>query len=969
VRKFYYFIFFLIHCKVGLAQDPFFTHFGADEGLVALANFNVVQDNKNLIWVGSEEGLFYYDGKQFTLVKSKQATTKGVFNLQKDENGELWCSTISGHIFKVKNKKLVLFKDLSSELKGAFAHLIVLENNIFFLSQTESFQLDKQTAKIKKRLNAQVSKVIKTKTGFYYYNINSLNTLTYVEEVNNEIHTTILRENKDLDFGNFQSLKLFGKSVLIRDRDKKCFSINERTKELDLIQLPNPLKQIQVYTSKDLDGVSWLLTSKGIIQLTKEKSGFVIKNHFFKKYQITDLFVDNEGNLWCTTLYNGVIVIPNLAVTKQYILSDDDDIIFIEKATDNLLLLGTQKGFLVVYNISDESFEKIEIPNSRPVNRIYYNSDSNKAFISTNGTNSYVYSLTDKSLTDYGTEFTTAKGFAEVSKDSLLYLSYRGVLLYKNIQKNTAFKEIARKRPISVHYDTKNKQSYISYIDGTLCYNNQFEATPVKYHNKRIIFSSFAGTQKSLWGLSDNKLYLLRNTQIKDSLTVNDGLLNSQIRGVLGEGNQIWIVTEKGVQKFNELTREITTIKLKDENSIKFKQPVYAGKSLWIPGNSYLCKLSDKNKDLFKKNEIPDAYISEVIIGGKTVSIEASYLLPYNTNDITFQLRANGFLANKQHVFQYKLKGFDNDWQTAELNEDIVRYIGIPSGKYEFLIRTKALHGEIGKIAIPTLIQVKKPFWDTWWFYVLVLLLAIIALIFYFRFKIKIKEEEGQRELEKVILDSRISKLKLENLRSQMNPHFIFNSLGAIQDYVMKNEKYLASDYLVKFSRLIRLYLNHSRLNTITLKEELHSLEIYIALEQLRFENKFNVQLNVDQKLNQEQVQVPPLFIQPFVENAIKHGLVHKSTSGNLWIDINSISKNVIQITVEDDGIGREKSAEINKKRRGHQSFAVSATEERINLYKKEKLFEIEVGFKDKFSGNKKATGTKVIITIKKTKK
>ncbi|MEQ3499589.1 histidine kinase [Tenacibaculum sp. SSH1-16] len=247
-----------------------------------------------------------------------------------------------------------------------------------------------------------------------------------------------------------------------------------------------------------------------------------------------------------------------------------------------------------------------------------------------------------------------------------------------------------------------------------------------------------------------------------------------------------------------------------------------------------------------------------------------------------------------------------------------------------------------------------------------IFIISVLGIIIYYRIKLKWKEEEGERELERVILDSRISKLRLENLRSQMNPHFIFNSLGAIQDYVMKNEKYLASDYLVKFSRLIRMYLNHSRVNVILLKEELSSLEIYISLEQLRFENKFKVHFLVDKNINKDQIEVPPLFIQPFVENAIKHGLVHKKDRGNLWITIEENINKVLIITIKDDGVGRKKSSEINKKRKGHKSFAVNATQERVSLYKKEKLFDISVDFTDKVDENNNATGTIVTLKIKR---
>ena len=442
--------------------------------------------------------------------------------------------------------------------------------------------------------------------------------------------------------------------------------------------------------------------------------------------------------------------------------------------------------------------------------------------------------------------------------------------------------------------------------------------------------------------------------------------MQSQIKGILGKDNFLWIVTEKGIQRYDTDKELIKTINLTDKSAIKFKHPVVQNDYLWVPGNNFLCRIDVSIPDLMQPKTAPLAYISNVKIGGKEQEIKTKYELPYKTNDITFNFNANGFKASSKNVFQYKLLGFNTEWQTSELNDDVVRYIGIPSGKYEFLLRTKSLDGSIGEESKGIKIIVQKPFWENWWFIAAVFFTSVLAVVIYYRIKLQWKEKEGERELEKVILASRISKLRLENLRSQMNPHFIFNSLGAIQDYVMKNEKYLASDYLVKFSRLIRMYLNHSRVNVISLKEELSSLEIYIALEQLRFENKFKVHFLVDKNVNKDQFEVPPLFLQPFVENAIKHGLVHKKDQGNLWIIIKKETTNLLIVTIEDDGIGREKSSEINKKRQGHKSFAVNATQERVSLYKKEKLFDISVEFTDKVDENNKATGTVVTLKIKR---
>lgn len=960
------YIFVLLFFFLGklFSQEPFFKQFTSDDGLISLANYNIIQDKNNLIWLGSEEGLFFYDGKKFEQLKSDIVTTSGAFNLQKDTNGKIWFSTISGHIFKVENKKLVLFKDLSKELKGAFAHLIVMKNSVFFLSQKKSFQFDK-TGKIQTNLNAEISKTIKTKNGFYYYNLKEKNVLTHVTEKGGKIEFNKISYN--FNSGKIQLFNLY-KNVVVSLRKNENYLINTQNDSIYKEKLPKEIENLQVYNTKQNDNDFWLLTSKGIIIVEKKNDKFIVKKQFFKNYHFTDLLKDNEQNIWLTTLHNGVLVIPNMAIEKEMVLNEKDDIISIASIAKNDLLLGTQNGTLIRFNTKTKNTTKLSLFKERPVNKIHVNKELNEAYVSTNSTYGYKFNIATNTINKpLKNEFSTSKGFAQISKDSLVYLSYRNAVLYTNLKNNLTKVELENKRPISVFYDKYNLKTYISFIDETLIYNQKFQSTPILYKNKNIIFSDFKQTQnKIVWGVSKNKIYAINNAVITDSVTVHNGLIQSRIKGFSVNENNLWIVFSKGIQKYNTKTKELITIKLAEKEAIKFKSPLIKNNTLWIAGNPFLCKIDLLNKNLIKKKSTPKAYISNVFVEEQEQKKQTEYQLPYNVNSIAFKLKTNGFLASKQNVFEYKLKGYNNQWKTTELNEDIVRYIGIPSGNYEFLLRTKSLDGTLGEISEKIKVIVKEPFWKSIWFLITLFLLVTILVITYYKLKIIKQEQEAEKELEKVILDSRLSKLKLENLRSQMNPHFIFNSLGAIQDYVMKNERYLASDYLVKFSRLIRTYLNHSRLNKITLKEEIESLKIYMDLEQLRFENKFKIHFTVSENLAQETINVPPLFIQPFVENAIKHGLVHKKESGNLWILIKEQNEKTLKIIVEDDGVGRKKSSEINKKRNGHKSFAVNAIQERISLYKKEKLFDILVNFKDKISKTNISQGTLVTITIKK---
>lgn len=252
--------------------------------------------------------------------------------------------------------------------------------------------------------------------------------------------------------------------------------------------------------------------------------------------------------------------------------------------------------------------------------------------------------------------------------------------------------------------------------------------------------------------------------------------------------------------------------------------------------------------------------------------------------------------------------------------------------------------------------------------------LLLLASLFYFgRIKakkkaeliaIELKETQKRLAIEKQYRDS-----ELKALKAQMNPHFIFNALNSIQDYIVLNQKNLASDYLGKFADLIRNYLHFSDTGFISIPEEVHNLNLYLELEKLRFEEQLEYTFNVAENANSDAINIPTMLIQPYVENALKHGLLHKKDNRKLSVSISKISDKVIECIVEDNGIGREKSKEINAKREAqHKSFALKATTERLDLlnYGREKKIGIEI---IDLKENDKASGTKVVLKIPILKK
>ncbi|MEZ5002172.1 MAG: histidine kinase [Chitinophagales bacterium] len=240
-----------------------------------------------------------------------------------------------------------------------------------------------------------------------------------------------------------------------------------------------------------------------------------------------------------------------------------------------------------------------------------------------------------------------------------------------------------------------------------------------------------------------------------------------------------------------------------------------------------------------------------------------------------------------------------------------------------------------------------------------------LLLLLWFRFKIRTAKSLLLQQANQQSFDKKLADAEMNALRAQMNPHFLFNCLNSINSFIIKNEQELASEYLAKFSKLIRKVLSNSKESKITLSNELEALDLYIQMEQLRFNHKFQYVIEIDSEVETDYLEVPPLIIQPYVENCIWHGLMHKKDDmGMLKIKIFQENK-VLVCIIEDNGIGRNaaealksKSAEKNK------SFGMSITKERLNYVNSKNSLEANVEVIDLYDDKQKPLGTKVMIRI-----
>jgi hypothetical protein len=340
---------------------------------------------------------------------------------------------------------------------------------------------------------------------------------------------------------------------------------------------------------------------------------------------------------------------------------------------------------------------------------------------------------------------------------------------------------------------------------------------------------------------------------------------------------------------------------------------------------------------------------------GLAASLEYTDTITLTHKDYVFSLEfaAIHLTAPEKNRYAYTLEGFDEDWVYTQRR--FATYTNLDPGGYVFKVKASNNDGIWNDKGLSISIFIRPPFWRTWWFYALVsvLVASIVWTLYKFRVGQIRKEEKLKTEFNK-----RLADVEMTALRAQMNPHFLFNCLNSINRFIVRNDAETASNYLTKFSRLIRLILQNSKSPTIALKSELEALKLYIDMEEMRFENRFDYHIHVDDTIEVEYVEVPPLLLQPYVENAIWHGLMHKEAKGKLTIEITK-EGNRLRCMIEDNGIGRQKAQQLKRKSATrNKPMGMKITTDRLNLYQK----QTEVQVVDLLDLNGDPSGTRVIL-------
>ena len=519
---------------------------------------------------------------------------------------------------------------------------------------------------------------------------------------------------------------------------------------------------------------------------------------------------------------------------------------------------------------------------------------------------------------------------------------------------------------------------------------NRFDQTTGKFSNGldvngSAIFFIFEDSRNKVWiGTYRSGLYVYDHQSHKFSVfSDSTGLINNNmlVRGMTEDSaHLLWLNTDIGFIQLNAETKDAVLFGKSwgiDPNVTigngftSLQGEIYFGDSA-----GYYHFLPER----FKKDAVikPQPYVSKFFISNKQLIPGKDKILTQplsQTEKITLNHDQNNFAIEFNNIdfvtlepeknLLYKLDNYDEAWRKSS-DEKKAHYYNVLPGNYVFRVKSVNSHGIWAEQRI--VINVTPAWWNTWWFriaagiFLVALLYSLIRWRLHEKFNRQLELSEKEKKLAE--LQQQKTELEMQALRAQMNPHFIFNSLNSINNFILENDRIMASEYLNKFSKLVRMILQNSMASLISLESELESLKLYLELEALRFNYHFAYRITVPKELDIEGLKVPPLIIQPYAENAIWHGLMQKENKGLLDIEISQENDHLF-FKIADDGIGRQASAvAASKSATRHKSMGLQITADRITMMQRSNGTASPVTIIDLVHPDGSGAGTEVFIKI-----
>lgn len=902
-------------------QEPYYRTISTEDGLPSNTVHTVFTDSKGYIWFGTPNGAVRWDSKNFkTYTIEDGLPNNEVLGFFEDSLGRLWISTFSNELCYLKDK--VIYTKSSDKRLARFN--IILSSNVF---------------QFKNHL------IIQSSINNLIIDINSLDSVSQLNNLNYyysflEIDNKLLGYNWNGKTPNYTLFKVYkntysGSRIMVNDINKidNLILKNQFKTKILFSNPPFNYENIRTFFIDSVLGPEYNLAAK-----LKARTSL----HLF---EINKLLFSIEDNIKYYFKGNKSINLNSNNVLKLFEMNDE-----IHFLSDNR-----------IYNLRNKVYLNFNAKNLYNIEKL----DGNFNIASSNSGINIISKSSIKNLileSDlYGNfKYTSynkkTKSYFIGSSHNLLMLRNQKLTIIKPFKTYFGFLDSEGR----LWHSDLNKLYYCDNFIDTIYDTNEFSL-----NNKKTCFIREIQEDKysNIFFTTNDGIYIYdRKTNIKYSISKSNFLSSNECSKLIldNRDKSFWVATPMGINHIeyryhhNKLQFKLINRFLKDDGlpSNEINDILIKGDSVYVATPQGLSLIT--NKDYRPDTTLIPIHINEFKVNDSLLDYDTNIRLSSNQTNLEIDFSAIYYLRRDRIAIKYLLIR-NGDTSQYMLSETKLRLNALKSGDYELIISAYDIDYPYNNGRSKSFkFTIDPPFYQTWWFYSLILLgLAGLAYIVYKR-KLDRLREFSQYE-------KKISLLKLEALKAEMNPHFIFNCLSAIKDYVMQADVEKSQYYLGKLAKLIRLALYNSKDEFISLGEEIQFIDTYIELERMRFDDKFDFIKEFDLE-QYSHIQIPTMILQPFIENAIRHGKIGQlDKQGKLYLSIYD-QDDYLVFDIRDNGMGYKESQKLKATGAdSHRSMAMDIIQERIAIYNRSYQLKIRHEIRSLENNNYK---TQILVFI-----
>ena len=933
------FLFIAVNCA---AQQLAYKAFTVTDGLPSNCVYRVIEDDKGFLWVATDAGIARFDGKHFQVFTYKDGVPDNeVLAVVKENNGRIWinCFKQSPAYFDEVQNRFINAKDDSTlakikESTGNIYCYPLQAGGVMFVNEEGSFILrdEKLTVYyignhgdgllVKENKDGTVLKFgnysFDAAKRIYQARIYQVKADGYIDSLDIQEHYMFNYIKTAVDDGKLYAFLPVGKKCLIYS----CFNTHPIRFMLDSVSVPEPFNNF-AFTFSSV----YLLGNSGKIYVFDKKT---LKQQptIWGSYLPNSYYDDKQGNKWVCTIDKGLLLyrkkqFNNIPMPSNF---NSTNFLSIARKQDGTLLAGNYYGEVLenkgnLFAIKSTPNEGKLIFRQRKIelsqNKVFTFSESgtfanyNRAVVPPKST--FLYTKTAMAYND-SIIIVGQVGWMQ----KLNTVTEKVTLLYKTNKRVTALAK------------TQGGVIYYGSTDGLYAYD-YINSTGRELNQKNVLLRErvtglCVTADNIVWvATSGNGVLAVKDDKVILHVAEKEGIINNSTRTIAtGRPGQVWLGTVGGLSVINYTLRGDKISYAIQNLSVNDGLTNNVINEMLYDNDTVFAATADGISVIPANISIPQFNIPvqlvRVSINQRDTIVAKKYTLAYDQQNIQVQFAGIELSGHFKNI-QYTLDGNKN-WIT--LDENILT-LRLNSGNHVVQVRAVDVNNNISDKILVLRFNIATPFWKDIWFWVMSTL--GLQLIAFFAVSQWLKKKR-EAKLAKEIATEQTAALEQQAFTSLMNPHFLFNALNSIQHYINMQDRQNANRYLSDFASLIRKNFEAAQQSFIPLEQELENIKIYLRLEQMRFNGHFIYKVDVSQELVVEDWMVPTMMLQPFLENALLHGIMPSSIDGKLDISFD-MQDNNLAITITDNGIGMANSQALQQNN-GHKSRGMQLIEKRI---------------------------------------